>query len=201
MCQSLQSCPTLCNSMNCSPLGSSVHGILQARILGVLLRPLPGDLPNSGIEPVTLKSPALADGFFSTSTTGKPNQSLSPVNSNSLLWWFENRSPKSLTFFLLRGESMSLCLEIWLLWLFRPIECESVTLWLPRLIHKRWFSFHLIPWNSSAKGLHVVGKPTLAHGEEPHRPWDRKRQGLLANSHLLCPSAFEAPTTIWVQLW
>ena len=148
--------------MNCSPLGSSVHGILQARILGVLLRPLPGDLPNSGIEPVTLKSPALADGFFSTSTTGKPNQSLSPVNSNSLLWWFENRSPKSLTFFLLRGESMSLCLEIWLLWLFRPIECESVTLWLPRLIHKRWFSFHLIPWNSSAKGLHVVGKPTLA---------------------------------------
>ena len=28
-----QSCPTLCNSMDCSPLGSSVHGILQARIL------------------------------------------------------------------------------------------------------------------------------------------------------------------------
>ena len=110
--KALQPCLTLCYPMNCSPLGSSVHGILQARILGVLLRPLPGDLPNSGIEPVTLKSPALADGFFSTSTTGKPNQSLSPVNSNSLLWWFENRSPKSLTFFLLRGESMSLCLEI-----------------------------------------------------------------------------------------
>ena len=28
-----QSCPTLCNSMDCSPPGSSVHGILQARIL------------------------------------------------------------------------------------------------------------------------------------------------------------------------
>ena len=28
-----QSCPTLCNPMNCSPPGSSVHGILQARIL------------------------------------------------------------------------------------------------------------------------------------------------------------------------
>ena len=28
-----QSCPTLCNAMDCSPLGSSVHGILQARIL------------------------------------------------------------------------------------------------------------------------------------------------------------------------
>ena len=31
--QSLQSCLTLCNPMNCSPSGSSVHGILQARIL------------------------------------------------------------------------------------------------------------------------------------------------------------------------
>ena len=29
----LQSCPTFCNPMNCSPPGSSVHGILQARIL------------------------------------------------------------------------------------------------------------------------------------------------------------------------
>ena len=29
----LQLCPTLCNPMDCSPLGSSVHGILQARIL------------------------------------------------------------------------------------------------------------------------------------------------------------------------
>ena len=28
-----QSCPTLCNPMNCNPPGSSVHGILQARIL------------------------------------------------------------------------------------------------------------------------------------------------------------------------
>ena len=31
--QSLQSCPILCNPMGCSLAGSSVHGILQARIL------------------------------------------------------------------------------------------------------------------------------------------------------------------------
>ena len=31
--KSLQSCPTLCDPMDCSLLGSSVHGILQARIL------------------------------------------------------------------------------------------------------------------------------------------------------------------------
>ena len=29
----LQLCPTLCNTMDCSPPGSSVHGILQAKIL------------------------------------------------------------------------------------------------------------------------------------------------------------------------
>ena len=29
----LQSCPTLCNPRDCSPPGSSVHGVLQARIL------------------------------------------------------------------------------------------------------------------------------------------------------------------------
>ena len=28
-----QSCPTLCDPMDCSPPGSLVHGILQARIL------------------------------------------------------------------------------------------------------------------------------------------------------------------------
>ena len=34
MCaKSLQSCPTLCNTMAYSPLSSSVHGVLQARIL------------------------------------------------------------------------------------------------------------------------------------------------------------------------
>ena len=31
--KSLQSCPTLCDSMGCSLPGSSVHGIFQARIL------------------------------------------------------------------------------------------------------------------------------------------------------------------------
>ena len=29
--------------------------------------PAPGDLPDPGIEPVSLMSPALADGFFTTS--------------------------------------------------------------------------------------------------------------------------------------
>ena len=37
--------------MDCSPLGSSVHGIILARIL--LPFPSPGDLPDPGIEPAS----------------------------------------------------------------------------------------------------------------------------------------------------
>ena len=33
VCEVTQLCPTLCDPMACSPPGSSVHGILQARIL------------------------------------------------------------------------------------------------------------------------------------------------------------------------
>ena len=66
---SLQLCSTLCDPMNCSLPGSSVHGILQARILEWVAMPSSGDLPDPGIEPTSLTSPALAGGFFTTSAT------------------------------------------------------------------------------------------------------------------------------------
>ena len=45
-----QSGPTLCDSMNCNPLGSSAHGIFQARILEWGAFPTPEDLPDPEIE-------------------------------------------------------------------------------------------------------------------------------------------------------
>ena len=61
--------------MNCSPPGSSVHGIFQTRIQNGLLFPSPGDLSNPGIKPI---SPALAGRFFTTEPPGKlpPNWSI-----------------------------------------------------------------------------------------------------------------------------
>ena len=53
--KSLQLCPTLCNPIDGSPPGSSVHGILQARTLEWVATS-PRDLPDPGIEPA---SPAL----------------------------------------------------------------------------------------------------------------------------------------------
>ena len=41
MCLVTQSCLTLCHPMDCSPPGSSVHGILQARILEWVAFPAP----------------------------------------------------------------------------------------------------------------------------------------------------------------
>ena len=67
--ESLRSCLTLCDPVDCGPPGSSVHEILQARILEWVAIPSPGDLPSPGIESV---SPALAGGFFSAETPGKP---------------------------------------------------------------------------------------------------------------------------------
>ena len=52
--------------------GLSVHGILQARILEYkngLPCPPPGDLPDLGIEPESLMSPALAGRFFTARAT------------------------------------------------------------------------------------------------------------------------------------
>ena len=50
------------NRMDCRPPGSFVHGILQARILEWVPFLPPGDLPNPGIKPMSLMSPALAGG-------------------------------------------------------------------------------------------------------------------------------------------
>ena len=55
--------------MDCSPPGSSVHGIFQAGYWSGLPFPPPGDLPDPGIKPSSLLSPALAGGFFTTSAT------------------------------------------------------------------------------------------------------------------------------------
>ena len=65
----LQSCPTLCNTMDDSPSGSSVHEILQQEYWSGLPCSPPGDLPNPGIEPLCITSPVLAGRFLTTNAT------------------------------------------------------------------------------------------------------------------------------------
>ena len=72
----LQSCPTLCDPMDCNLLGSSVHGILQAGMLKWFSCPSLGAPPDSGIEPMSLTSPVLGGGggCFTTNTIVIANQ-------------------------------------------------------------------------------------------------------------------------------
>ena len=64
-----QSCPTLCDPMDCSPSSSSVHGILQARILEEAAIPFSRDLPNPGVK---LGSPVLQADSLVSEPPGKP---------------------------------------------------------------------------------------------------------------------------------
>ena len=78
--KSLQWCPTLCEPMDCSLSGSSVHGILQARILEwTAMASFRGSNPDPGIEPVFLMSPALAGGSLPV-TPGKPHKTVYKIS-------------------------------------------------------------------------------------------------------------------------
>ena len=101
-----QSCLTVCNSVDSSLPGSSVHGILQARILewvaisfSISFSPSPGDLPDPGIEP---RSPALQADALSSELPGKPktrlDYSLSHVRLFVTQWTVAHQAPPSMGF-------------------------------------------------------------------------------------------------------
>ena len=68
--KSLQSCLPLYDPMDFSPPGSSVHRILQGRILEWVA--VPSSRGSSLIEPMSLTSHALTSGFFETCISGFP---------------------------------------------------------------------------------------------------------------------------------
>ena len=65
--------------MDCSLPGSSVHGILQVRILERVAMSSPGELPNPGIKPLTLMPPVLACVFFTTEPPGELSTSITKL--------------------------------------------------------------------------------------------------------------------------
>ena len=91
------------NPWTISPPGYSIHGISQARIpTRVLPFPSPGDLPDSGIEPM---SPGLAGRLFTTEPPRKPIENLGPIALE------EQEVPSIIYFFLISQVHPVLCLE------------------------------------------------------------------------------------------
>ena len=75
-----QLCPTLCD-----PMDSTVHGILQVRILEWVVFPFPGDLPNPGTE-----SPALQADSLPSEPQGNPKfniQKMKIMSSTPITLW------------------------------------------------------------------------------------------------------------------
>ena len=78
MCFIAQSCPTLCDPVDCSPPGASIHGDSPGKNIGVGNQsPSPGDLPNPGIEP---RFPALQVDSLLSEPPGKPSKSCNNGN-------------------------------------------------------------------------------------------------------------------------
>ena len=103
--KSLQLFSTFCDPMG-RPLGSSVHRILQARILEWVAISTPGYLPDAEIKHASLVSPALGGRFFTIRATWESpishyrdkliifdehvhsvGCSVPPVHLASLPWW------------------------------------------------------------------------------------------------------------------
>ena len=97
--------PTHWDPLDCSPPGSSVHGIFQGEYWNGLPFPVPKDLPDPGIKPKSLMSPALASRFFTIAPPGTPNnnnqfssvQSLSHVQLFATPWTASGQASLSIT--------------------------------------------------------------------------------------------------------
>lgn len=72
LCVSAQSCPTLCDPMDCIGHQPPPWNSPGKEYWIGLPFPVPRDLPNPRIESASLVSPALAGGFFTTAPPGKP---------------------------------------------------------------------------------------------------------------------------------
>ena len=85
-----QSCSVMSDSVTpwASPLGSTAHGIIPAKIWSGLLFPTPGDLPNPGIEPMSPLPPAIAGGFFTIVSHLGSSPPLAYHSTNTTIFFF-----------------------------------------------------------------------------------------------------------------
>ena len=80
VCEVAQSCPALCDPMDCSPSGSSVHGIFQARILQWVAI----SFSRGSSHPRDRTQVSCTAGvFFTTRPPGKPHRVVRGIRINS----------------------------------------------------------------------------------------------------------------------
>ena len=73
VCSIIQSCSTLETPWTVAHQAPLSMEFSRQEYWSALPFPTPGDLPDPGIEPAFLSSPAMASGFFTTMPSGKPS--------------------------------------------------------------------------------------------------------------------------------
>ena len=137
------SCFTLCDPMDCSPPGSSVHRILQARILEWVAVPSPGGLPNPGIELASLTSPSWT-GRWILKHYHCLGSAVSIINSADVSYWD-----------LPQWLSGRICLQCTRCrrWRFNP--CVRRTPW-----NRKWQPTPVLAWMEEHGGVYPVRRGT-----------------------------------------
>ena len=102
MCICVPSWPTLCYPTDCSCQAPLPMEFSRQEYWSGLPFPTPGNLPDPGIEPTSLASPALASGFFTCAPPGKASpldwgttKRRNITNAEVLLKEGEVRGPRS----------------------------------------------------------------------------------------------------------
>ena len=120
--------------MDCSPSGSSVHGVFQAKILEWVAIFSSRDLPDPGIEPVS----ALVDRFFPTSEKPQTNGIIQYLSSCQCFI--------SLSIISSRFIHVLLCIRIFFLFKaeYCDIICTYVQFYLATHLSVNFFYFGLL---------------------------------------------------------
>ena len=159
---------TLCDPIDCSPPGSSLHRILQTRYWNGLPFPSPRNLPDPGIEP---RSPALkADAFTVWATREAP---IGFSNSHIHMWELDHKKgwvPKNSCF---RTVVLEKTLE-------SPLVCKEIKLVSPKG-NQPWIFIGRtgaedeapILWPPDAKSW-IIGKDA-----DVGKDWRQKEKGMV----------------------
>ena len=130
--KSLQSCPALCNPMDCSPLSTVLclwnfprTGFLEKFSMEWVAMPSSGCLPDPGIEPASHVS--LAGGFFTTSASWQAPCTSKPLATTIILSGSMNLASLHLDFLIFKRVFRLISKSVWLsfcVWLI-PLNIMS----------------------------------------------------------------------------
>ena len=184
----IQSCPTLCHPLDCSPPGSSVHEIFQARILEWVAISFPRDVPTQGSNPSLLHCRQI---LYWLSYKGSPKRCKEAKDKLEGQRW-KSHWPLTMT-----PERKRHCWTLWVgreTYIFATSRQRAARLWLatwaplqPALTTETTLFFGQRAWWVTPV-CHFCAFSGAAALENSQRPWETQRQSpagpLVAQGHV-----------------